>query len=222
MRYNVPMVITYYGLSCFKVESGKLAIAFDPPSKDSDLKPPRFTADVVLSSHDHPRHSGLHELSGDPFLISGPGEYEARGLMITGRSSFHDKNKGEKRGLNTIYTVEMENMRLCHLGDLGTPELDSETIESIGEVDILFIPTGGEDVLDPESAVKVVNLLEPKIVIPMHYSIPKTSIKGEKVDEFLKEMGEKGIKNEEKFTIKKKELPEEGTKIIALEPAISL
>src|SRR3989344_3999907 len=93
---------------------------------------------------------------------------------------------------------------------------------SIGEVDILFIPTGGEDVLDSESAVKVVNLLEPKIVIPMHYSIPKTSIKGEKVDDFLKEMGEKGIKSEEKFTIKKKELPEEGTKIIVLEPAISL
>ena len=216
------MVITYYGLSCFKVESGKLAIAFDPPSKDSDLKPPRFAADVVLSSHDHPRHSGLKELSGEPFLISGPGEYEAKGLMITGRSSFHDKSKGEKMGLNTIYAVEMENMRLCHLGDLGTSELDSETIESIGEVDILFIPTGGEDVLDSESAVKVVNLLEPKIVIPMHYSIPKTSIKGEKVDDFLKEMGEKGIKSEEKFTTKKKELPEEGTKIIVLEPAISL
>lgn len=216
------MVITYYGLSCFKVESGKLTLAFDPPSKDSDLKPPRFSADVVVSSHNHPRHSGLKELQGEPFLISGPGEYEARGLSITGSPSFHDKSKGTKKGLNTIYTVEMEDMRLCHLGDLGTPELDSDTLEAIGAVDILFIPSGSEDVLDPEDAVKVINLLEPKIVIPMHYAISKTSIKGAKVEEFLEELGEKGIKGEEKFTIKRKELPEEGTKVVVLEPVIIL
>lgn len=216
------MVITYYGLSCFKVESGKLAIAFDPPSKDSDLKPPRFSADVALSSHDHPRHNGLKELPGEPFLIAGPGEYEAKSLMVTGYPSFHDKSKGEKKGLNTIYVVEMENMRLCHLGDLGTSDLDAETIETIGEVDILFVPTGGGDVLDAEGAVKVINVLEPKIVVPMHYAIPRTSIKGEKIDEFLNELGEKGIKSEEKFTIKKKELPEEGTKVVVLEPVISL
>ncbi|OGF83026.1 hypothetical protein A3B18_02420 [Candidatus Giovannonibacteria bacterium RIFCSPLOWO2_01_FULL_46_13] len=215
------MVITYYGLSCFKVESGKLTLAFDPPSKDSDLKPPRFSADVVLSSHNHPRHNGLHELSGEPFLISGPGEYETKELLITGSPSFHDKSGGEKKGLNTIYTVEMENMRLCHLGDLGTAELSAEALEAIGEVDILFVPAGGEDVLDPEEAVKVINLIEPKIVIPMHYALAK-SIKGAKIEEFLDELGEKGIKGEEKLTIKKKELPEEGMKVVVLEPVISL
>ena len=216
------MVITYYGLSCFKVESGKLAIAFDPPSKDSDLKPPRFSADVALSSHNHPRHSGLRELSGEPLLISGPGEYEAKGLLITGSPSFHDKSQGTKKGLNTIYTVAMEDMRLCHLGDLGTTELGPEILEAIGEIDILFIPTGGVDVLDSEEAVKVINQIEPKIVIPMHYALAKTSIKGAKVEEFLDELGEKGIKSEEKFTLKKKELPEEGRKVVLLEPVISL
>ena len=216
------MVITYYGLSCFKIESGKLTLAFDPPSKDSDLKPPRFSADVVLSSLNHPRHNGLRELPGEPFLISGPGEYEARGLQISGTPSFHDKESGNKRGLNTIYTVVMEDIRLCHLGDLGTAELDAEAIEAMGEIDILFIPSGGEDVLDPENAAKVINLIEPKIVIPMQYAISKSSIKGAKVDELLDELGEKGIKSEEKLTIKRKELPEDGTKVVVLEPVISL
>ncbi len=216
------MVITYYGLSCFKVESGKLTLVFDPPSKDSDLKSPRFSADVALSSHNHPRHFGLQELSGEPFLISGPGEYEAKGLSVTGSPSFHDSKKGADKGLNTIYTVAMENMRICHLGDLGTTELDADTLEAIGEIDILFVPTGGGDVLDPEESVKVINQIEPKIVIPMHYAISKTSIKGDRVDEFLDELGEKGITSEDKFTVKKKDLPEDGIKVVVLEPAISL
>ena len=202
------MVITYYGLSCFKVESGKLTLAFDPPSKDSDLKPPRFSADVVLSSHNHPRHNGLHELSGEPFLISGPGEYETKELLITGSPSFHDKSGGEKKGLNTIYTVEMENMRLCHLGDLGTAELSAEALEAIGEVDILFVPAGGEDVLDPEEAVKVINLIEPKIVIPMHYKIPGLKVALEGVEAFLKEMGASKAEPQEKLLIKKKDIAE--------------
>lgn len=216
------MVITYYGLSCFKVESGKLALAFDPPSKDSELKPPRFASQVALSSHNHPRHNGLKELSGEPFLISGPGEYEVNELSITGLLSFHDKEQGKKKGLNTIYTVEVEDMRLCHLGDLGTADLDGKTLEAIGEIDILFIPSGGGDVLDPEEAAKVVNIIEPKIVMPMHYAIPKTPLQGAKVEEFLEELGKKEAKSEEKFTIKKKELPETGSRVVVLELVISL
>ena len=244
------MVITYYGLSCFKVQSGDMTLAFDPPSKGSDLKPPRFEANVVLSSHNHPGHNGLHELSakkparnaspasnasrsdagwhsdaggeGGPFLVSGPGEYEIEGLAIYGIASFHDSEKGKKLGFNTIYTVEFENIKLCHLGDLGESDIDSETLEALGEIDVLFLPVGGKDVLDAEAAVKILNKIEPKAVIPMHYSIPKTSIKGARVEEFLKELGEEKIKPEEKFTFKKKDLPEEGLKIVLLEPSINL
>lgn len=216
------MVITYYGLSCFKVESGKLTLAFDPPSKESEIKSPRFAADIVFSSHDHPRHNGLKELSGEPFLISGPGEYEVRELMINGLSSFHDEEKGKKRGRNTIYIAEIEDMKICHLGDLGTVELDAETAEAAGEADVLFVPVGGGDVLSPEKAVKVINFLEPKIAIPMHYAIGKTAVRGESVEEFLKEFGAKNVTAEEKFTFKKKDLAEEGTKIVLLKPVISL
>ncbi len=220
------MVITYYGLSCFKAQSGNLVIAFDPPSKNSDLKPPRFVADIVLSSHNHPAHNGLGELSAKddngPFLISGPGEYEIKEVQIHGIGSFHDNEHGKKLGANTIYTVEIEGIRLCHLGDLGEEELAAQTIEAIGEVDILFLPVGGKDVIGAETAVKIANQIEPKIAVPMHYSIPKTPIKGEKVEIFLKELGEEKVEPEEKFTFKKKDLPEEGLKVVLLEPSISL
>ncbi|MBI2610191.1 MBL fold metallo-hydrolase [Candidatus Giovannonibacteria bacterium] len=220
------MVITYYGASCFKVQSGDLTIAFDPPSKGSDLKPPRFECHVVLSSHDHPLHNGLKELPGkkgeDPFFISGPGEYEYGGLQITAIQSFHDNTSGKKLGTNTIYVVEMENIRLCHLGDLGQGELEAESIEVIGKSDVLFVPVGGKDVIDAETAAKIITQLEPRVVIPMHYAILKTALKGARVDEFLKELGEEKIKPEDKFTFKKKELPEDGMKVVLLEPVISL
>ena len=116
----------------------------------------------------------------------------------------------------------MEDVRLCHLGDLGIRELDAQTLEAIGETDVLFVPTGGEDVLDPVQAHKIINQLEPKIVIPMHYAIPQTSLKGARVEEFLEELGEENLKGEEKFSFKKKDLEEDRTKIVLLKPAISL
>ena len=211
--YNVKMVITYYGLSCFKVQSGDLTIVFDPPSKDSELKPPRFEVHAALSSHAHPKHNGAKELpgkkEGGPFVISGPGEYEMDGLAIDGIPSFHDGAGGKKLGRNTIYKVKMEEITLCHLGDFGEAELRPETLEAIGEVDVLFLPVGGKDVLDAEGAAKVLNQIEPKIAIPMHFSKP---------GEFLEELGEKTLQAEEKFTFKKKELGAEGTKVVLLKP----
>jgi L-ascorbate metabolism protein UlaG (beta-lactamase superfamily) len=220
------MVISYYGLSCFKVQSGDLTIAFDPPSKDSDLKPPRFETNAILSSHDHASHNGLKELPGKkesgPLLVFGPGEYEGEGLIISGLRSFHDNSGGKQLGLNTVYIVKMEDIKLCHLGDLGEDELKPETIEAIGKVDVLFIPVGGKDVLAPSAAAKIVNKLEPNIVIPMHFAIAGTKIKGAKPEEFLKELDEEKIKPEEKFTFKKKDLIEDGTKIVLLKPVLSL
>src|SRR3989344_9091081 len=106
------MVITYYGLSCFKVSSGDYTLAFDPPSKKSSLKSPRFQADIVFISHDHDNHSGLDvigEKEGKaPLAITGPGEYETRGIPIYGIPSWHDADNGKKHGPNTIYAAEFE------------------------------------------------------------------------------------------------------------------
>ncbi|MEK7599312.1 MAG: MBL fold metallo-hydrolase, partial [Patescibacteria group bacterium] len=153
------MIITYYGLSCFKVSSGEFVLAFDPPSKKSALKSPRFQADGVLISHDHDNHNGYEAISAkegkEPIKISSPGEYEIGQADIEGILSRHDDQSGKKLGSSTIYTVSLEEMRLCHMGDFGEAELRPETREALGRIDILFLPIGGKDVIGPETAVKI-------------------------------------------------------------------
>ncbi len=187
------MVITYYGISCFKVQSGDTVLAIDPYFKESGLTPPRFEANAVISSTTHPNYSNPNILK-----ITGPGEYEFSGICVKGISV---SNK------NTIYIIDWEGMKLAHMGNFNEKNLESDIQEQIGTPDILFMPVGGENTIDSEMAVKIVNQIEPRIVIPMNYK---------KVDEFLKEMGEK-VSPEEKLTIKKKDLPNaEDTKVIVL------
>ena len=211
------MVITYYGPSCFKVSSCEFFFSFFPPSKKSSFKSPRFRADAVLISHGHENHNGYEMISGKenalPLKIDGPGEYELQGVNISGIPSFHDSVLGKKHGLNTIYTAEVEGIKICHLGDFGEKELGSETFEKIAPIDILFLPIGGKDVLDPETASRVANRLEPKIIIPMHYEKKELAA-------FLKEAGVESVKPEEKLTVKRKELPESKAQVVVLKPSI--
>src|SRR3989344_3403656 len=204
------MVITYYGLSCFKIQSGDTVIAIDPYAKESGLTPPRFEAHAALSTHAHPNHDNVESISekkDEQILhITGPGEYEFKGTIVRGIPSFHDDKKGAKKGKNTIYTIEWEEMRLVHMGDYGETELRSEVQEAIGTPDILFVPVGGEDTIDAEVAAKLVSQIEPRIIVPMHYKIAGLKDKLDDVEAFLKEMGEKAAP-EERLTIKKKDLP---------------
>ncbi len=226
------MVITYYGLSCFKIQSGDTVIAIDPFGKESGLTPPRFEAHVALSTHAHENHNNVESISekkparnasrsdagGDERMltITGPGEYEFRSIVIRGIPSFHDDKKGAKKGKNTIYAIEWEDMRLVHLGDYGEAELRSEVQEAIGTPDILFVPVGGGDTIDAEMAAKLVSQIEPRIIVPMHYKISGLKDKLEGVEAFLKEMGEKAPP-EDRLTIKKKDLPTaEQSKIMVL------
>lgn len=218
------MVITSYGISCFKITSGQLVLAFDPPSRKSEAKSPYFQTDIVLVSHDHDDHNG-HEVlhapkDGELFTVLGPGEYEYKGVNIEGISSFHDFENGKKEGLNTIYRVEIEDVTLLHLGDFGENELRPETKEKIGNIDIMFIPIGGDTVMDHETAAKIANQIAPKIVIPMHFDKLTDAKKKTALKEFLDEVGAHNVKSEEKLTIKKKELPEKETKVVILEPTI--
>jgi len=196
------MIITYYGASCFKVQSGETVLAFDPPSKDSKIKTPRFSANVTLISHNHTDHNGYDVLAGDPLIIEGPGEYEVSGVFVTGVKTYHDSEKGAKYGLNTTYSVKFENMNICHLGDFGEKELRPEVEEIINEADILFVPIGGESVMSIQDAEKIIARISPKIVIPMHYE-NETILKA-----FLKEFNDDGTKKMDKLTLKKKDLPE--------------
>jgi L-ascorbate metabolism protein UlaG (beta-lactamase superfamily) len=151
-------------------------------------------------------------------LVSGPGEYETKGVFIQGISAFHDNSLGKERGQTTIFVIEAEELRICHLGDLGQKELNSEQMEKIGEVDVLMIPVGGAYTIDAKDTVKIMSQIEPKIIIPMHYSLPKLKVKLDDLDKFLKTMGIRKIEPVPKLTVKKKDISEEEVKIVALKP----
>lgn len=214
------MVITWLGHACFKIQSGETVIVVDPYAKEVGLTPPRFRADIVLVTHPHYDHSNKETLTGDPFIITDPGEYETRGVYIQGIQTFHDTVEGKERGLNTIYKIECEGIRLLHLGDFGEKEMRSETLEDIGTIDILMTPVGGKYTIDGEGATRVVHQIEPQFVIPMHYKIPGLKIAIDGVEPFLKEMGATKIEAQEKFTIKKRDIAEkEKTEVVLLKPA---
>lgn len=214
------MVIQWYGQSCFKIQSGELVIVIDPFSKEIGLTPPRFKTDIVMVTHSHLDHSNHESLSGDPVLVMGPGEYEIKGVNILGMQTFHDDQNGKERGVNTIYKIKIEDISLLHLGDFGEKEIRNETLENIGEVDILMAPVGGKYTIDGEEAAKLIKRIEPKFVIPMHYKITGLKIKDlDSADNFLKETGATKTETQEKMVIKKKDISEDQKmKIVVLKP----
>lgn len=210
------MVITWYGNACFKVQSGPLTIVTDPFSKEPGLTPPRFKADIVTISHTHSHLQG-ESIPENPVIIEGPGEYEAKGVMVRGVETYHDSIEGKEYGLNTAYIFELEEMKLVHLGDVGEEKLRGEAVEAFGTVDILFIPVGGGKTIDGKTAKKIVDQIEPRIVIPMNFKISGVTDRLDVVDGFLKEMGIKQKEAADRLTIKKKDLPQsEETRIVVL------
>ena len=214
-RTSYIMTITWFGHSCFRIESKDVSILVDPFSKDIGLKPPRIKDDVVLITHEHYDHNSLEGLNPEAFIIRNPGEYEKGGVAVYGILSYHDKSEGKERGLNTIYVIKAEDMNVCHLGDLGH-KLTDEQVEAIGDIDILMIPVGGTYTIDHKEAVEVINQIEPKIIIPMHYKIPGLNSDIAGVDKFTKELGLAPEKID-KLKIAKKNLPTEEMKLIILE-----
>lgn len=212
------MTISWYGQSCFKIETRGATIATDPFEKTIGLTPPRFRADIVLVSHSHPDHGNRDALQGEPFVIDSPGEYEVKGVGVRGVRTFHDATSGSERGVNTVYLIEAEDMKICHLGDFGEKEIREETLEEIGDVDLLMVPVGGASTVDGKTAARLVSQIEPRVVLPMHYKIPGLSLTLSGEEAFLREMGVKEPEPAEKFVFKRKDLPEEETRVIVLRP----
>ncbi len=207
--------IVWAGQSCFQitVSNGKdheAVIAIDPFNEKIGLKVPSFSADILLVSHTHHDHNNISAIKGNPFVIESPGEYEVKGVFVQGIDSFHDDVAGKERGKNTIYTIEAEDIRFCHLGDFGQKQLTDEQLDKIGQIDILMIPVGGTFTIDSSEANKVIGQIEPKIVVPMHYALPKLKVQLDGVDAFLKAMGKKDVTPVDKLTVKQKDLPKEG------------
>lgn len=163
------MEITYLGHSSFKLKGKTSTVICDPYSNLIGLKFPKLEADIVTVSHDHADHNNTAEISGVKKVVSMPGEYEIGGVSIFGISSFHDDKKGEERGKNTIFVINIDGVNVCHLGDLGQKTLTESQLSAIGNVDVLLIPTGGTYTIDSEEAAAIVSAIEPQVIIPMHY-----------------------------------------------------
>lgn len=218
------MVIQWYGQSCFKMQSGDVVLLIDPFDKKIGLTPPRGKTDIVLSTHSHIDHASTEGFE-ESFVVDTPGEYEIKGVAVKGVPSFHGDLKGSVSGPNTIYTLEIDGIKVCHLGDLGQKELSPDQIDAVGDVDILMAPIGGEyalegekmSTLDFEGIKKVINQIEPRMVIPMHYHIKGLAMKMDGPEKFFKMVGISEKDAVSKFSIKKKDLPqEEETKYVVM------
>jgi len=213
------MVITHHGGQCFKVTFGDLTLVFDPIGKGATLQSVRFGADIALVSRNHPDMNGVAEVSyGEkvPFEIAGPGEYERQGIVVQGflSQSTYGLPKGESAAINTIYSVNIEDMTLVHLGALIDEDLPKEARENIDDIDVLFVPIGGDGVLAPGAAHELAVSLEPKIIVPMHWS----GLGQEKaLDTFLKASGN-GSEKVDKLTLKKRDLAGKDGSIIVITP----
>lgn len=213
------MDITFLGHSSFRIKGRTASVITDPFDPEMvGLKYSGAEADIVTVSHDHQDHNQTSLVKNVRRIVWGPGEYEIMGVSIIGLPSFHDDKGGSLRGKNTIYVFEMDGLRVVHLGDVGH-ELSEETVEAIGDVDILMVPVGGEYTVGPSGAAAIVRSIEPKLIIPMHYKLPglkaETFAKLLPLEPFLKEVG---VTSETlpKLVVKKEELGEE-QKVIILE-----
>lgn len=209
------MDITWYGHACFRLRDKGATIVTDPYAPSVGYTLPKVRADIVTVSHDHAGHNYVSGVKDSPKVIDGPGEYEIKGVFITGIATFHDRKKGMQRGRNTVFLFEMDGLTICHLGDLGhVPTQDQ--VEALSDVDILLIPVGGTSTIGAPQAAEVISLLEPRIVIPMHYKTKGLALKLAPVQQFLQEMGLKKLAAQESLKVTEGTLPEE-TQIVLLD-----
>ena len=209
------MDIYWGGQAMFRLKGKNATVIVDPFDPEFvGLKLPKdLDADIAIKTHEHKDHSNLEAVTGDPVKISGPGEYEIKGVSITGVGLFHDTKMGEERGKNTIYNISIDNLNIVHLGDLGHVLTDDQA-EEVGNCDILLIPVGSVYTIDAKVASEVVSQLEPRIIIPMHFKTEGLKFELEPVENFLKEMGLEDITAVPKLSITKEKLPEEPQVIV--------
>ena len=200
------MEINWLGHSCFRLKGKQATVITDPYPPDLGYSLGKPTAHIVTVSHQHLGHSYTQDISGEPRLVTGPGEYEINGVLISGIATFHDRERGQQRGKNTVYVIEIDEISVCHLGDLGHV-LTAEQIEEIDDVDVLLLPVGGVSTINASIAAEIVRQVEPKAVIPMHYKTEVISRELEPVGRFLKEIGVQQIDSQPKLSFTRSSLP---------------
>jgi L-ascorbate metabolism protein UlaG (beta-lactamase superfamily) len=209
------MEIQWLGHSCFRLRSRDTTIVTDPPDRSTGYALPSLSPNIVTISHQHAGHNAIGSCAGSPRVIEGPGEYEVAGVLIAGVRTYHDDKGGEERGRNTAYVIQLEDLRICHLGDLGHIPTPQQT-EAMSEIDILLTPVGGHSTIDATAAAEVVSLLEPKVVIPMHYKTPAFAGNLDSIDPFLKQMGITELAPQSRLQVTASSLPGQ-TQVVVLD-----
>lgn len=209
------MEIYPLGHSSFRIRGKQATVVTDPyAGTGMSVKFPKHVeADIVTVSHDHGDHNATNLVEGSPFVVRGPGEYEIKGVSVIGVASFHDATEGQERGRNTMYRIEIDGVKIGHLGDIGHA-LSSAQVDALDGIDILFVPVGGVYTVDAEKAVQIVSDIEPKIVIPMHYAHSNPELAP--VAAFLTAMNKGDSAAVPKLTISRDKLPAD-VQIVVLE-----
>ena len=207
------MEISWLGHSCFQLRGKNATLITDPFSPQLGLSLGKISAPIVTISHDHSGHNFAAGVGGNPRVVHGPGEYEISDVLITGVASYHDTKRGQERGRNTIYVIHMDDLIICHLGDLGHI-LQEEQLEEVADADILLIPIGGQNTINAAQAAEVISQVEPRIIIPMHYRL-STGDAANPLDKFCREMGVEAINTQPKLLVTRSTLPAE-TQVVIL------
>jgi L-ascorbate metabolism protein UlaG (beta-lactamase superfamily) len=207
------MEISWLGHSCFQLRGKNVTLITDPFAPQLGYSLGKISAPIVTISHNHPGHNYAGGVDGGPRIVRGPGEYEISDVLITGVASYHDNKHGQELGRNTIYLIHMDDLVICHLGDLGHI-LQEEQLEEVADADILLVPIGGQHTINATQAAEVISQVEPHIVIPMHFSPPIDDVPNP-LDKFCREMGIEAINPQPKLSITRSALPAE-TQVVIL------
>ena len=209
------MDIVWLGHSCFRLKSREGSVIVDPYHESLGSSLGKLKADVVLVTHDHAGHNNVTAVSEFRKVVSGPGEYEVRDIMIHGIRTYHDDQDGALRGKNTAYLIRMDGVVVCHLGDLGHL-LSSSQADELDDVDVLLIPVGGESTIGPGEAVEIIGSIDPRIVIPMHFQVDGIRPDLDTADRFLREMGAAGVQAVTRLVVNRSNVPED-TQVVTLD-----
>src|SRR5436305_11529547 len=213
------MEISWLGHACFQLRGKNVVLITDPftpqsaPVASEGPRKGNLNASIITVSHNHSLHNFAERVGSNPRIVRGPGEYEISDVLITGVASYHDDQRGQVHGRNTIYIIHMDDLVICHLGDLGHI-LQEEQLEEVADADILLVPIGGQNTINAAQAAEVISQVEPHIIIPMDYQLP-TGDAPNPLDKFCREMGIETINTQPKLSITRSSLPAE-TQVVIL------
>jgi len=208
--------IRWLGHNSIRIRAKEATILIDPVGPVTGYSPSKQTADLVLITHHHDGHANLASVK-DPYqIVDGPGEYEMHDVSVIGIRTYHDAKQGKERGKNTMYVIEVEGMRFAHLGDLGH-DLTEQQAEALEEVDVLFVPAGGGNVIPPDHAAEIVARVAPKSVIPVQYRTERGDADLATVDAFVKQLGVEAPEPQAKLVLKSSDLAD-ALQLFLLEP----